>query len=488
MKRILALICSFTLLFAFSACGTGTHTEKDDGVIVENNGDKIYAENAYADGSDSAKTPQRLKISFTEAGFGRKWLIDISKAFVRKNPEYMIVLDGDPALTSSMATKLESGKNLSDIFMPLNSAWENYAYQGWLEPLDDVYAEKPDGETGKTNEEKMDDVYREYSSLSTKEGTHYYIMPWNDTVTGIVYNVKMFEKYGWEIPETTDELETLCKKILSDTEGGVKPFAYPGKIGGYFDYIGSTWWMQSSGTDGVKEFFDFSSSEVYNASSQPALGKKQALEEFLKFFSLEKGYSVTGSMSKDHITSQMDFVNGKAAMIINANWLECEMQTSMPEGFTMGMMSVPYLSTAKKDGDGNYIKVNYTAPPDYIVIPKKADNVEGAKAFLTFMNSDEMLKLYTAETGSPRPFSYDLDSMENLSKFVVDILTLRKESDSYFDFSRSPVYMNGYAQKYIGGQPYAALIRGEMTPQRFCNVEYVEADEKWDTWLSSSAQ
>lgn len=132
--------------------------------------------------------------------------------------------------------------------------------------------------------------------------------------------------------------------------------------------------------------------------------------------------------------------------------------------------------------------MNYTAPPDYIVIPKKADNVEGAKAFLTFMNSDEMLKLYTAETGSPRPFSYDLDSMENLSKFVRDVLTLRKESDSYFDFSRSPVYMNGYAQKYIGGQPYAALIRGEMTPQRFCNVEYVEADEKWDTWLSSSAQ
>lgn len=80
---------------------------------------------------------------------------------------------------------------------------------------------------------------------------------------------------------------------------------------------------------------------------------------------------------------------------------------------------------------------------------------------MTLHEQREMLKLYTAETGSPRPFSYDLDSMENLSKFVRDVLTLRKESDSYFDFSRSPVYMNGYAQKYIGGQPYAALIRGE---------------------------
>lgn len=122
-----------------------------------------------------------------------------------------------------MATKLESGKNLSDIFMPLNSAWENYAYQGWLEPLDDVYAEKPDGETGKTNEEKMDDVYREYSSLSTKEGTHYYIMPWNDTVTGIVYNVKMFEKYGWKFPKPRTNSKRFAKKFSPIRRAALNP-------------------------------------------------------------------------------------------------------------------------------------------------------------------------------------------------------------------------------------------------------------------------
>lgn len=139
-----------------------------------------------------------------------------------------------------------------------------------------------------------------------------------------------------KFPKPRTNSKRFGKKILSDTEGGVKPFAYPGKIGGYFDYIGSTWWMQSSGTDGVKEFFEFSSSEVYNASSQPALGKKQALEEFLKFFSLEKGYSVTGSMSKDHITSQMDFVNGKAAMIINANWLDAKCRRVCPRALRWG--------------------------------------------------------------------------------------------------------------------------------------------------------
>ena len=46
--------------------------------------------------------------------------------------------------------------------------------------------------------------------------------------------------------------------------------------------------------------------------------------------------------------------------------------------------------------------------------------------------------------------------------------------------------MYGYAQKYIGGQPYSALIRGETTPSRFCNVEYVEADNNWDDWVAKS--
>lgn len=173
-------------------------------------------------------------------------------------------------------------------------------------------------------------------------------------------------------------------------------------------------------------------------------------------------------------------------MILNANWLECEMKTNMSEDFTMGMMSVPYISTAKKDENGNYVKVNYTAPPDYIFIPKGAANKNGAKKFLAYMQRDDMLALYTKITGSPRPFGYDLTAIEGLSKFNDDVLKIRSESATFFDYSRAGVYMYGYAQKYIGGQPYSALIRGETTPLRFCNVEYVEADNNWDDWVAKS--
>ena len=263
MKKILsAVLClaiAAGLTAGFTACGNN-RTDVIGGVVVVNNGDRIYAE-----GADPSSLSV-IDIGFTEAGFGREWLVEMAKSFVLENKEYEIDLEGDPSLASSLKTKLESGKNLSDLYFPLNSAWENYASRGWLEPLDDVYSQKVYGENGKTIEEKTDANYKGYARYKTNEGSHYYIMPWNDTVTGIVYNVKMFGQYGWEIPETTDELEELCKKILADTNGKVKPFAYPGKIGGYFDYIGMTWWMQASGVDGVKNFFEFGSPEIYNAT------------------------------------------------------------------------------------------------------------------------------------------------------------------------------------------------------------------------------
>ena len=495
MKKKLILLSSLLLINSFSitSCDNSSSNNNDtkseresisisqpeeiDEVIVVNNGDKIYKK-----GHDNAK---QLKISFTEAGFGREWLVEIAKRYVAEHDDCQIVLDGDPALTGSLSTKLESGKNLSDIYFPLNSYWELYAYKGWLEPLDDLYEMKPDGT--KTNNELVDGPYLEWATLDTVNGTHKYIMPWNDTITGICYNVNMFNDYGWEIPITTDDLENLCKQILNDTNGRVKPFAYPGKIGGYFDFIGSTWWMQASGMEGYKKFFDFESPEIYNKDTQPALGKKLALEEFLRFYNLDSGYCVVGSMSKDHILSQMDFINGKAAMIVNANWLETEMKENMDEDFVMGMMRVPYLKDAKKDEKGEYKKVNYVASPDYIVVPKDSTNKDVAKDFLNYMNKEENLRLYTYITGSPRPFDYIASDIEGLTKFNQDCLKIREESDNYFDFSRAKIYTNGYGAKYIGGQPYSGLIRGDTTIERFLNTEYFEADDNWETWLARSS-
>lgn len=124
MKKLAAVFTALLMLVAGAAvsAGCGDTRETFDGVVVVNNGDAIYHEDAMKEG---AEEPVHLKIGFTEAGFGREWIVELSKAFVRENKDVYIELEGDPVLASSLFTKLDTGKNLADIFIPLNSAWVN---------------------------------------------------------------------------------------------------------------------------------------------------------------------------------------------------------------------------------------------------------------------------------------------------------------------------------------------------------------------------
>ena len=53
------------------------------------------------------------------------------------------------------------------------------------------------------------------------EGT--YILPYAASAAGVLYNREMFEEHGWQIPETWDELNTLCEEISAE---GILPFYF----------------------------------------------------------------------------------------------------------------------------------------------------------------------------------------------------------------------------------------------------------------------
>ena len=50
-----------------------------------------------------------------------------------------------------------------------------------------------------------------------------YLMPYVANAAGILYNKDIFEKYGWEIPETWDELMSLCEEMEAKN---VQPFYF----------------------------------------------------------------------------------------------------------------------------------------------------------------------------------------------------------------------------------------------------------------------
>lgn len=69
--------------------------------------------------------------------------------------------------------------------------------------------------------EGLDDIKQAYKDIDKAlefvplEGV--YAVPYAANAAGVLYNREMFEEHGWEIPETWDELISLCEEIQSES-------------------------------------------------------------------------------------------------------------------------------------------------------------------------------------------------------------------------------------------------------------------------------
>lgn len=169
-------------------------------------------------------------------------------------------------------------------------------------------------------------------------------------------------------------------------------------------------------------------------------------------------------------------------MMPNGGWMECEMQEFLPDGFEIRMMRTPYVENVSLKKDGEYISCNYSAQPDYMLVPAKAKNKEGGKKFLAFLQRDDILKQYTKDTGSVRPFVYDYSEGE-YTKFNADCFDICKNSDySYFEYSKSPLWLATKVRVFNTLSPYTKIRSGELTAAVYCANEYNHVKDNWATW------
>lgn len=482
MKKLIALLMALLLAVGmFAACDPRTELGGDgelgplDGVEYDARANEMYV--------DTKEGKSRIKISYTP-GFGDTWVVQSARAFLldELGADYYFEFDNDPELTTGVSSKLESGMNLSDIYFPLASNWYSYAALGYLENLDSLYNMTVPGED-KTVLEKITGTWREYGKAVRNNETNYYVFPGNENISGIVYNKSLFDQYGWEVPETVAELKALCQQIVDDTNGSVAPFVYPGTVtGGYWNFVGTNWWLQVSGAEKLNEFMKFESADVFNPTSQssPSYGKLKMLETFEDIIVKNRqSYTLRGSASKSHTEAQVSFVQRQAAMIPNGSWLEKESLSGMKD--EVRMMAVPRMAEAKDD-----TVYNYSGQPDYLFIPAEAKNKEGAKLFLAFMCKDEMLKMYTEYTGAPRPFSYDVSECE-VSDFIASCLDIWSEATTWFEYSTSPLWTANKIKKFNSTNPYTTLLANADTISAigWCSAEYSAVKGSWDSLVSA---
>ena len=416
------------------------------------------SDSGSSNGNNTGKT--EVKISFFKGGYGEEWLKSITAKYTELHPNVTFNLEGDADMTLKIGPRLESGANLPDIAMILATNWQQWAAKGYLEDLTPLYDSTIDNNT------KMKDKIIDADANVGKYGDKYWMVPWTDVYNGIIYNETMFTQNGWTEPKTVAELNTLMTAMKAK---GVTPFAFGGKVISYWDFPVLAWWAQAEGMQGMQTFLKMDSADVYNQQ-----GRLKALKEFETII-MDKTNYVDGAMGMDHIQSQMAFLQGKAAMIPMGAWMENEMKNSIPEGFKMKMMTTPAIDGAQ------ITDVSVCTSQDMIFVPKKAKNKEAAINFLKFMAQDDMLKLYTQTTGSPRPFKYDVSNIEGLSDFSKNILDLWGKANKVYMYSSNPIYFMKYYYWPAAGAPYARIQIGDETADESFSNDYSFAKSKWES-------
>ncbi len=474
MKKKISMLCVLTFVLALF-CGTA---------------------------AGCARESHELKLSFYDGGYGSAWAYAMAEKYEQETG-IKITVDPSKTLQADVANMLQNGTD-SDIIMSHGIIWELPALQGKIEPLDDLFAmECDDG----TVEDRV--VPEILNDCKLKFDGKYYKLPWTNGVGGLVYNKVLFDKYGWEVPTTYEELAALCETIESakivvnpsapvHSQRTVKPFAWSAETY-YWDYLVFDWWAQLEGIDSITNLKNLESADVFDRTKSYKFPEAvQLWTDLIKPHEVNgvmRDYCIEGSSGRDYISAQNDFINGYAAMMPNAQWFESEMRDNIdPELCQMMMMPAPAVPGAKTDSEGNVIRVNYqVGGGDSIIIPASAPNKEAAKQFLAFMMREDNAKLFTERTlGVMLGVKYDnLDGIADryLTPFARSVFEINKDSKKFNLYSQNNMVLNNKITLEwadTGINEYASLSAGTKTVDEIFDVRFTDIKTGFDQWKAES--
>jgi ABC-type glycerol-3-phosphate transport system substrate-binding protein len=165
---------------------------------------------------------------------------------------------------------------------------------------------------------------------------HYYAVPREITAVNFFYNRAIFDKYKLKAPKTWAEFLAVCAKLK---QNGVTPLTVTGTFAGYMQMYYDYLLARRSGVTPVAQAIAgkraFSSVPGANAAASD-------LQNLVA-----KGYFMNGFQGTDFTSAQLNFFQGKAAMILMGTWLEGEMKDSIPDGFELGTFPFPQVPGGK---------------------------------------------------------------------------------------------------------------------------------------------
>jgi N-acetylglucosamine transport system substrate-binding protein len=399
-------------------------------------------------GGATAKLAGELEVMAFKGGYGIDMYEKAAKEFGEKHPELKISVSGNPRVWEQIRPRMVAG-NPPDLMFP---GWGmdqwGLVQEGQLLALDDALAQP----AYQSQTPWKDTFDAKVLKLGQKDGKTY-MLPYYVMVYGWWYDPGVFQRNGWTVPETWDELLALGEKTKAK---GIAPITYQGQYP-YYMLEGMLFpWVASVG--GVEALQAAQNMEPGAWKSPAMLKAAEMIEELNK-----KGFFQKGATGMSHTESQTQFLNGKAAMIPCGSWLESEMRSVWPKGAQLEYMAVPIVANGTGDPTFTVIGV------EPWMIPTDAKNPTAAVELFRYMTSLPKAKEFVEQKGTLMAIVGS--EQAKLPKVLVKPAEAVKNAKTLWACQFRQWYPA--FQKELEGA-LTSMLNGELTPQQF--VDRVEAE------------
>ena len=519
--------------------------------------------------NQGSSDPVQVDVRIYKAGYGTDWFKAAAAKFqeLYKDQKYTInIVEESSSVAEKVLSEIQNKKtNTIDLYITGDTNFSNYLKYSksalkstdevLLENLNDVFASKAirfDGsEESVTIDEKLNDSVKYLLKYAGTESTtyaylnkfkdNYYAFPWASGVSGFTINKSVFERFGLELPRTTDELlaayDAICPKNGSGTPtpavSGIYPMIYGGKnAAGFWLFVYDTMFAQYSGAEAEKNFWLCKPLTGTMANNGYDVYDDQGILEALKVVEklCDENYCMNGTANMDEISAQLQLLQGNAAVMPTGNWVYNEMKLNFPTVVDNGcMMKMPVISAlgtklgisdsklssiikgvdeGKTDAQiasecstttdiAARVRQARSVYFDYSVnhialIPSYSESKNVAKLFLRFLASDDNLDLYKNTAYSSLPFRYAGESKASTNAFVKSVDEIMGYGNNTLvceDLCTSPIRQVGlHCFPAYGSYEnvFKGLSQKEFTAQTVYNKNKASAEDDWSTLKSQA--
>ena len=367
--------------------------------------------------------------------------ISLANAYMEENPNVTIeVITDASGYFENLKATLASG-DVPEIFV--TEGYNNMkAYEEYITDLSD--------------QEWTENIIDEAQNCVTLDGK-VMGMPITMAGEGIVYNKKMFEEHGWEIPKTVTELKELCEEIEAE---GITPFT---------NEFADDWllgqFMSAGGYAYIPNVDDYTD-KLY--AGEEKLVNNEQMKNTFQLLDLMLEYGQDDPMSYGWNETCSSFAMGESAMAFEGDWIWDTVYPVNPE-IDCGIFALP----ATDNPEDTKLIVDANA---CFHVGKGSEHPEEAKKFLNWIATNETAKKIMLEEYKVIPVfdGWEYSADNKLAESTIGYL----ESGETYPWSW-PTWPDGF--RPAAGKVYQEYISGNVDATQALQ----EMDNLWENLTSS---